>query len=70
MSQIKIVPNATPNADGDWIEIPVDLKPFRRWRQMDEVVTPHIPQGYHVVQVGTRPVDTPLRSIADILKGK
>ena len=70
MSQIKIVAHATPNADGDWIEVPVDLSGFRRWRHMAAVVEPHIPAGYHVVQIGRRAADPPVRTIAEILKGK
>lgn len=70
MSQIKIVPASDPNADGEWIEVPVDTKLYRRWRDMDAAVTPHIPAGYHVVQVGNRPAETPLRSVAEILGPK
>jgi len=70
MSQIKIVAHATPNADGDWIEVPVDLSGFRRWRQMEKVVEPFVPAGYFVCQVGRRAADPPVRTIAEILRGK
>lgn len=70
MSQIKIVPKTDPNADGEWIEVPADLSVYRRWRHMAEVVEPHIPPGYFVAQIGSRPPEARLRSISDILKGK
>ena len=51
MTRIKIVPNATPDADGEWIDIPVDLPCRTRWTTMESLVTPFIPAGHHIVAV-------------------
>ena len=49
MTRIKIVPNATPDADGEWIDIPVDLPCRTRWKTMEHLVAPYIPAEHHVV---------------------
>ena len=51
MTRIKIVPNATPDADGEWIDIPVDLPCRTRWTTMEALVTPYIPADHHIVAV-------------------
>ena len=58
MTRIKIVPNATPDADGEWIDIPVDLPDRTRWIAMESRVRRYIPAGHHVVAVerGVRPI--------------
>jgi hypothetical protein len=49
--QIKIVPNTDPNADGEWIDIPIDVSDVRGWRNVASAVDPHVPEGFHVVAV-------------------
>lgn len=51
--RVKIVPDAHPNADGEWIELAVDLSPaaLRSWLKCETEVFPHVPIGYHVVAV-------------------
>jgi hypothetical protein len=51
MSRIKVVPNATPNADGHWIECPFPIAPGMRWRHMEAMVLQLVPEGHHVVSV-------------------
>jgi hypothetical protein len=51
MTRIKIVPDAMPNADGKWIDIPVDLPCRTRWKTMEALVVPFIPVDHHVVAV-------------------
>lgn len=51
MTRIKIVPNKEPNADGEWIEIPLSLPERRRWTSIEHLVAPHVPEGFHVVSV-------------------
>lgn len=53
-TRIKVVPDATPNADGEWLEIALDL-PRLRWKFMKNLVTPFIPIGYHIVAVERGP---------------
>ncbi len=50
-TRIKIVPDATPNADGEWINIAVDLPSRTRWKFMEERVKAFVPEGHHVVAV-------------------
>lgn len=51
--RLKIVPEATPNADGRWIEIevPDDARaPLgSSWRAAAQYLAPHIPAGEHLV---------------------
>jgi len=51
MTRIKIVPDAEPNADGEWVECPVELPRGTRWRHMETVVAQCVPAGHHVVSV-------------------
>jgi hypothetical protein len=51
MTRIKIVPNATPDADGEWIDIPVDFPCRTRWTTMESLVVPFVPADHHVVAV-------------------
>jgi hypothetical protein len=51
MTRIKVVPNSHPNADGEWIELPIDLPNRMRWAFMEPLVRPHIPAGHHVVSL-------------------
>ncbi len=48
-SRIKIVPDTEPNAEGEWVEVPLDLS--GRWKGMEALVAPYIPAGHHVVAV-------------------
>lgn len=51
--RIKLVPNAEPNADGEWKTINVTL-PFpssnSSWIAAANHLAPYVPEGYHVVQ--------------------
>lgn len=51
MTRIKLVPNETPNADGEWLDIPIDLPARTRWRFYEEAVKAFVPEGFHVVAV-------------------
>lgn len=51
MTRIKVVPDAEPNAEGEWIEAPFELPPRTRWRHMEIMVARLIPPGHHVVAV-------------------
>lgn len=55
MTRIKIVPDTAPNADGEWIECPVELPRSSRWRHMEAVVAQCTPKGFHVVAVEAGP---------------
>jgi hypothetical protein len=55
MTRVKIVPDAEPNADGEWIELPLDFPTRTRWRLMETLVKPHIPAGYHAVSLERGP---------------
>jgi hypothetical protein len=50
-TRIKIVPDATPDADGEWLDIPVDLPDRTRWIAMESRIRRFTPAGYHVVAV-------------------
>jgi hypothetical protein len=47
---VKIVPDATPNADGHWIEVPVTPPETATWSQGAALLEPYIPSGYHIVR--------------------
>lgn len=51
MTRLKIVPDNEPNADGEWIECPVEVPPHTRWRHMEMLVRQAIPAGHHVVAI-------------------
>ena len=51
---IKIVPDAEPNADGEWIEVAFNLPVTTSWRKTDEYLSPFVPEGFHLVAVGGR----------------
>jgi hypothetical protein len=55
MSRIKVVPHATPNADGRWIECPFDLPSKSRWRHIESMVAALVPDGHAVVAVECGP---------------
>ncbi len=59
MVKIKIVPNATPNADGKWLVIDAKMPDTRGWVNSVEHFAPHVPEGYHLVAVEHR--DDPVR---------
>ena|SRR5579864_21512 len=64
---IKIVPDTRPNDDGVWIEVEdpsPSVKLCFSWIETERVLTPVVPDGFHVVAVegSTRPaVDVPPR---------
>lgn len=62
MSRVKIVPDAEPNADGRWIDLPDHAPPANFVRQWD-LLKPYLPAGHHVVQVESdTPPDLPAKS--------
>lgn len=59
-TEIKIVPNASPNADGEWITVPgewitvpgdLPRAILRNWLAQEAAVAPHVPAGFHVVAI-------------------
>lgn len=46
---IKIVPDAEPNASGEWIEVARRTERFLGWEKTKELYAPDIPEGYHAV---------------------
>jgi hypothetical protein len=70
MTRIKIVPFATPNADGKWIEVPIDLPMRTRWKTMESLVMPFVPAGHAIVAVerGSQPRHTEVKGPALILR--
>lgn len=51
MTDVKIVPDDTPNADGYWItvhEVTPDIK--ATWSDGEALLAPFIPKGFHIVQ--------------------
>jgi hypothetical protein len=73
MIEIKIVPNAEPNAEGEWIETTIARMPGgpSRWTDLEQLVRPFVPEGFHVVAVDTRtepsPPVQPERTIEEIM---
>ena len=52
---LKLVPNAEPNADGEWQAFDVDVEELpEKWRQVGDLVDPLIPADRHVVAYDTR----------------
>lgn len=49
--RIKVVPDATPNADGEWIETTLVMTSRVKWLAMEMLVKPFVPKGHHVVAV-------------------
>lgn len=49
--QIKIVPDAQPNDDGVWIDVPT--KAEGKWRDYERQYAAHIPAEHHMVAVQT-----------------
>jgi hypothetical protein len=49
MAWIKIAPAGDPNAEGEWIKIPVTLPHGMKWPAMELRIRPHIPAGYQLV---------------------
>jgi hypothetical protein len=50
-TRIKVVPNETPNADGEWLDIDLDLPERMRWRDYGAKVAAFVPAGHQVVAV-------------------
>lgn len=65
MTRIKVVPDASPNAEGQWIEVPIDLPERTCWRAMEERVKRYIPAGHHAVSLerGSQVRDPSLKDI-------
>lgn len=53
-SRIKIVPDETPNADGEWITITADTPQTSSWVEAAKALEPFIPKGHHLVALGGR----------------
>lgn len=50
--KIKIVPESTPNADGKWIDIAAVIpESVSGWRQTENFLSPHVPDGFMLVAV-------------------
>jgi hypothetical protein len=49
--RLKIVPKSDPDADGEWVEIEMQLHPRLRWAEMDDLIAEHIPETHFVIKV-------------------
>lgn len=49
--QIKLVPDARPNADGEWVDVPEAPPPGAKWPEYETQYAPQIPPGYHMVAI-------------------
>lgn len=49
MRTMKLVPDAEPNADGEWVDVPRDVDLGRRFTDHVAAVSHLVPGGYHVV---------------------
>lgn len=49
--QIKIVPDNQPNAEGEWIEVPVAPPHGTRFRDYEDLYRAQIPVGFHIVAI-------------------
>lgn len=54
---IKIVPDAAPNADGEWINIDAEPPQTTSWIKTAEALASFVPEGYHLVSLGGRTHD-------------
>ena len=70
MARIKIVPLKEMNADGDWIDIPVDFPRGMKWREMERLLTPHIPAGFFVVAAERAPNERSVQTLWDKIEAK
>lgn len=50
--RIKIVPDAEPNADGEWIRLDCDMPLTLSWRRACDQVAGFVPVGFHIVAMG------------------
>lgn len=52
---IKTVPDAEPNADGRWIQVPDSRSdgPDTSWCKAEELFKPYIQEGEHIVAVSS-----------------
>ena len=57
MARIKIVPDNDMNAEGEWINVPIDFPRGVAWREMEAQMKPYAPAGFHIVgaERGPRP---------------
>jgi hypothetical protein len=47
--RLKIVPNATPSAEGHWIEAEVSEPLPRSWSGAEQALRPFLPADHHLV---------------------
>ena len=55
--RMKLVPDAEPNADGEWkcVDVDISLRPqFERFRTAVVALAHKVPRGYHIVAYSTR----------------
>lgn len=55
--RIKIVPDETPNADGEWITVDAEAPRTTSWVETVTAMEPRVPKGYHIVALGGRVVN-------------
>jgi hypothetical protein len=48
---IRIVPNLLPESEGQWVEIEHDEPLPRRWRATEAVLSKHVPDTHHLVEI-------------------
>jgi hypothetical protein len=67
-TNVKIVADAEPNADGEWINVPasVPVEFGNSWIKSAEFLTPFIPEGFHIVALGGTTRTPPLCRFANL----
>lgn len=66
---IKIVPDAEPNADGEWINVDFDVPPTTSWIETAQYLERFIPKGFHLVATGGRTHDIASEDIWNVPAG-
>lgn len=46
---IKVVPNASPDADGQWVRVDVDAHDLKSFWEAKHELQKVVPEGYHIV---------------------
>jgi hypothetical protein len=49
--QIKLVPDAQPNADGEWVDVPAGPPHGTKFREYETLYAAQIPAGFHMVAI-------------------
>jgi len=49
--QIKLIPDARPNADGKWVDVPEAPPVGMKFAEYDNLYRAQIPEGFHMVAI-------------------